>query len=65
MFPLAEPHLVLLILGVSMVLFVTDSLRYDLIAVGVVLALSLTGCLTAEEALEGFSSEAVILSDTN
>ncbi len=61
MFPIAEPHLVLLILGVSMVLFVTDSLRYDLIAVGVVLALTLTGCLTAEEALEGFSSEAVIL----
>ncbi len=61
MFPLTEPHLVLLILGVSMVLFVTDSLRYDVIAVGVVLALALTGCLTAEEALKGFSSEAVVL----
>jgi di/tricarboxylate transporter len=61
MFPIAEPHLVLLILGVSMVLFVTDSLRYDLIAVGVVLALTLTGCLDADQALEGFSSEAVIL----
>ncbi len=61
MFPLSEAHIVLGVLAVSMVLFVTDALRYDLIAVGVALSLALTGCLTAEEALAGFSSEAVIL----
>lgn len=61
MFGLEEPYVVLAILAGSLVLFVTDALRYDLVAVGVVLALILTGCLETGEALRGFSSQAVAL----
>ena len=56
-----EAYIVLAILAASLVLFVTDALRYDLIALGVVVALVFTGCLTAEEALHGFGNEAVVL----
>lgn len=56
-----EAYIVLGILATSLVLFVTDALRYDLIALGVVVALVFTGCLTPDEALEGFGNEAVIL----
>ncbi len=56
-----QAYIVLAILAGSVVLFVTDALRYDLVAVGVVVALVLTGCLDASEALHGFGSEAVTL----
>jgi di/tricarboxylate transporter len=56
-----EAYIVLAILATSLVLFVTDALRYDQIALGVVVALVFTGCLTAKEALHGFGNEAVIL----
>ncbi|MDA1263566.1 MAG: SLC13 family permease [Planctomycetota bacterium] len=56
-----EAYIVLAILAASLVLFVTDALRYDLIAVGVLVTLVLTDCLDAEEALHGFSNEAVAL----
>lgn len=56
-----EAYLTLAILGASLVLFVTDALRYDLIALGVVVALVLTGCLDPEQALHGFGNEAVVL----
>ncbi len=57
----AESYIVLAILAVSLVLLVTDALRYDLIALGVVVALVFTGCLTSGEALHGFGNEAVAL----
>lgn len=60
--PTVDPqHIVLATLAGSLVLFVTDALRYDLVALLVVLVLAATRCLTAEEAFAGFSSHAVIL----
>jgi len=56
----AEILTVLVILGVAIVLFVSERLRVDLVAMLVLIALSLTGLVTAEEAFSGFSSPAVI-----
>lgn len=52
--------LVLAILAVSVVLFVTELLRMDLVALLVLCVLALTGLVTPEQALSGFSSEAVV-----
>ncbi len=52
--------IVLVILIVAIVLFVTETLRVDLVAVLVMLALAITGILSGEEAIAGFSNEAVI-----
>lgn len=51
----------LLILAVSAVLFVSGRIRSDLVAVCAALALVLTGVLTPEEALTGFSNPIVIM----
>ncbi len=60
--PIFEPSTIVLItIGVSLLLFVTESVRYDLIAVGVVVVLAGTGVLTPKEAFGGFSSPAVML----
>lgn len=60
--PLFDPTITVLVtLVLSLGLFVTDALRYDLIAIGVVLVLAGTRCLTPEQAFAGFSSKAVIL----
>ncbi|MCA9923137.1 MAG: hypothetical protein KC421_12235, partial [Anaerolineales bacterium] len=56
----AEIGLVLFILGVAVVLFASERLRVDLVAMLVLLALRLTGLLTTEEAFSGFSNPAVI-----
>jgi di/tricarboxylate transporter len=50
----------LAILAISILLFITDWLRVDVVALLVLLALTLTGLITAEEAFQGFSSPAVI-----
>jgi di/tricarboxylate transporter len=55
-----EIALVLLILGVAIVLFASERLRVDLVAMMVLLTLLFTGILTPEEAFSGFSSPAVI-----
>jgi di/tricarboxylate transporter len=55
-----ENILVLAILGVSVILFVSERLRVDLVAMLVLITLSLTGLVTPEEAFEGFSSPAVV-----
>lgn len=55
-----EMWLVLAILVTAVVLFVTEWVRVDAVALGVVLALMLTGVLTTNEALAGFSSTAVL-----
>jgi len=52
--------LVLVILAVAVVLFVTERLRVDLIAMLVLITLSVTGLVTIEEAFSGFASPAVI-----
>lgn len=51
----------LIILIVSMVLFITERLRVDVVALSVLVALMVTNILTVEEALSGFSSNAVLL----
>ncbi len=52
---------VVLTLLASFVLMFTDVLRYDLVAILVLLTLVLCGALDAKEAFAGFSSEAVIV----
>jgi di/tricarboxylate transporter len=48
------------ILAVAMVLFITEIIRLDLVALGVVASLMLFGIVTVEEGLAGFSNKAVI-----
>ncbi|TAK11272.1 MAG: SLC13 family permease [Anaerolineae bacterium] len=49
------------ILVISIVLFISERLRMDLIALLVLCALALAGLVTADEALSGFSSGAVVV----
>ena len=53
--------LVLGILAVSILLFVSERLRVDVVAMIVLVALVLTGLVTVEEAFSGFASPAVIV----
>jgi len=55
-----ENILVLVILGVAVVLFVSERLRVDLISMLVLITLSLTGLVSIDEAFSGFASPAVI-----
>jgi di/tricarboxylate transporter len=48
------------ILVIAIILFITEWLRVDVVALGVVITLMLTGILTTSEALSGFSSSAVL-----
>ncbi len=59
--PIDPQYLVLATLGLALALFVTDSLRYDLVAVLVVLVLAATGVLDTKEAFRGFADPAVVL----
>ena len=52
--------LVITILVIAVVLFVTEALRMDIVALLVVGALTVTGLVTPAEAVAGFSNEAVI-----
>jgi di/tricarboxylate transporter len=52
--------LVLGILAIAVLLFVSEKLRVDVVAMIVLVALVLTGLVTAEEAFSGFASPAVI-----
>lgn len=56
--------LVMAILAVAVALFISERLRVDLVAMLVLIALSLTGLVTTEEAFSGFASPAVIASST-
>ncbi len=52
--------LVVGILGVAIVLFVTEKIRVDLVALLVLAALAISGLVTPAEALSGFSNPAVV-----
>ncbi len=52
--------LVLGILTVAVVLFVTERIRVDVVALMVLLAVALTGLVTPRQALSGFSNPAVV-----
>lgn len=56
----ADIIVVLAILGVAVVLLVTEWVRYDGVALIVVAALAITGVIPARRTLEGFASPAVI-----
>lgn len=56
----SEIALVLLILLASIILFASERIRVDVVAMMVLLTLLFTGILTPEEAFSGFSSPAVI-----
>lgn len=53
--------IVLAVLALSFLAFITDALRYEVVALGVIVALVLSGCLSVEEGFAGFSSSAVVL----
>jgi di/tricarboxylate transporter len=55
-----QAWLVLGILLTAIVLFLTEWLRVDVVAIGVVVSLMLVGVLTPAEAISGFSNTAVI-----
>lgn len=55
-----EISILLSILIVALVLFVTERLRADLVSMLVLLALALTGILSASEVFSGFSNPAVV-----
>jgi di/tricarboxylate transporter len=59
--PLDPAFVVLALLAISLVLFALDLVRYDLVAVGVVVALVFSQALEPSLAFSGFASEAVIL----
>ena len=50
-----------IVLAAAVILFLTDKLRLDLVAIMVMLALGLSGVLTPSEMLSGFGSTVVIL----
>ena len=56
-----ENFLVLGILAVAILLFISERLRVDVVAMIVLVALVLTGLVTVEEAFSGFASPAVIV----
>ncbi|SVC60663.1 uncharacterized protein METZ01_LOCUS313517, partial [marine metagenome] len=55
-----EIALVLGILATSLILFVSEVIRMDLVALLVLCALAVTGLVTTSEAFAGFSNSAVI-----
>ena len=56
-----DQSIVLAILAGSLILFITDAVRFEVTALAVVVALVLTGVLDVEEGFNGFSSSAVVL----
>jgi di/tricarboxylate transporter len=55
-----EIALVLGILGISLILFISEIIRMDLVALLVLGALAILGLVTADQAFDGFSNGAVI-----
>ena len=55
-----EIIIVLVILGAAVFLFISERIRVDIISLMVLVGLALTGLITPEEALSGFSNPAVV-----
>ncbi len=53
--------LALVILAVALFLFTSNWIRIDVVALGVVVALMLTGLLTVQEAISGFSNPVILI----
>jgi len=56
----ADMWIALAILALAIVFFVTEWLRVDVVAIAVMVALTLTGLLSAPESISGFSNPAVL-----
>lgn len=56
-----DQFLFLAIMVVAIILFVTEILRVDIVAMLIILALSITGIIEVKEAFSGFSSEPAII----
>jgi di/tricarboxylate transporter len=56
----AEVWLVLIIVAIAIVLFVTEWLRYDMVALLVLVSLAITGTIPGSEAIKGFGDPAVV-----
>ncbi len=52
--------IVLSILVLAIILFITEKIRVDIVALGVLVSLTLTGLISPTEALSGFSNPAVV-----
>ncbi|MEK6222020.1 MAG: SLC13 family permease, partial [Chloroflexota bacterium] len=50
----------LIILGIAIILFISERIRVDLVALIVLVSLSVSGLISPSEALSGFSSPAVV-----
>lgn len=55
-----EMWYVLAVLVIAVVLFITDWVRVDVVALGIILALTLSNTLTAPQALSGFANTSVL-----
>ena len=55
-----ENILIFVIMGAALLLFISEKIRVDLVALMVLVSLTLTGLITPEEAFSGFASPAVI-----
>jgi di/tricarboxylate transporter len=58
---MSDATLVFLVLGITILLFASDRLRLDVVALMALLAISLAGVLTPAEALAGFADPVVIM----
>jgi di/tricarboxylate transporter len=52
--------LIFIILGIALLLFISEKIRVDVVALMVLVSLTLTGLITPEEAFSGFASPAVV-----
>ena len=57
---MSEIEVVFTVLGAALILFATGKLRYDLVALGALLILTIVGIIPAAEAFSGFSHPAVV-----
>ena len=57
---MSESEIVFVVLGIALVLFATGKLRYDLVALGALLILTIIGIVPVKDAYHGFSHPAVI-----
>ena len=52
---MSESEIVFVVLGIALVLFATGKLRYDIVALGALLILTIIGIVPVKDAYHGFS----------
>lgn len=56
-----QPWFVFALIGIAALAMLTNRIRYDFIAIGVIASLALSGIMTASEAVAGFGNSVVVL----